>query len=167
MSDTIRRIVTGNDANGKAIFVSDTRIPIDNAEPIWLTTADDPLVREGPDTPSLILPSTAPNLEPPPGGSRTLRISLVPWKQMEPQLAAHPIEGVDAKGFHRTLTIDYIFMLSGELELLLDDDKVTLGGGDIVIQRNTNHSWRNPTDAICEFHGTMVAFPVNWSAKRA
>ena len=44
-------------------------------------------------------------------------------------------------------------LLGGELVLMLDREETTLQPGDVVIQRNTNHAWKNPTDA-----------PVYWAA---
>jgi hypothetical protein len=46
---------------------------------------------------------------------------------------------------HETPTTDYAVLLSGQLDLLLDDGPVLrLGVGDVVIQRQTNHAWHNP-----------------------
>ena len=48
---------------------------------------------------------------------------------------------------HRTNSLDYGIVLSGRLELELDDGAVTsLAPGDIVVQRGTIHLWRNPSD---------------------
>jgi quercetin dioxygenase-like cupin family protein len=47
---------------------------------------------------------------------------------------------------HRTETIDYVVVISGELEMDLDDSTIRLRAGDVLVQRGTNHSWRNPTD---------------------
>ena len=44
---------------------------------------------------------------------------------------------------HRTETIDYIAVLSGEIEMDMDDSTVTLRAGDIMVQRGTNHAWIN------------------------
>ncbi len=44
---------------------------------------------------------------------------------------------------HRTDSVDYIICLAGEVELELDDSRVTLKAGDILVQRGTNHSWVN------------------------
>jgi mannose-6-phosphate isomerase-like protein (cupin superfamily) len=44
---------------------------------------------------------------------------------------------------HRSRTTDYIVLLSGEITLLLDEDEVDLKPFDTVIQRGTNHAWRN------------------------
>src|SRR5579875_3541056 len=48
---------------------------------------------------------------------------------------------------HRTETIDYVVVISGELEMDLDDSTIRLRAGDVLVQRGTNHSWRNPTDS--------------------
>ncbi len=34
-------------------------------------------------------------------------------------------------------------MLEGEITLVLDDSEVTLGAGDVVVQRGTDHAWAN------------------------
>jgi quercetin dioxygenase-like cupin family protein len=48
---------------------------------------------------------------------------------------------------HRTNSIDYGIVMSGHVELELDDGvKTLLGPGDIVVQRGTMHLWRNPSD---------------------
>ena len=48
--------------------------------------------------------------------------------------------------FHRTNSIDYGVVLSGQVELELDDGaKCLLSAGDIVVQRGTLHLWRNPS----------------------
>ena len=48
-----------------------------------------------------------------------------------------------ASEMHRTETIDYIVMLSGEIEMDMDDSTVKLRAGDIMVQRGTNHAWVN------------------------
>jgi uncharacterized cupin superfamily protein len=51
---------------------------------------------------------------------------------------------------HRTETIDYAVILSGEITMLLDDEDVHLKAGDVVVQCGTNHAWSNRSDAVCE-----------------
>lgn len=48
---------------------------------------------------------------------------------------------------HRTDTVDYVIVLSGELEMRLEQGSVRLGAGDVVVQRGTNHAWINPGPA--------------------
>ena len=44
---------------------------------------------------------------------------------------------------HRTETLDYVIVLSGEIEMEMDASKVTLKAGDVMVQRGTHHAWVN------------------------
>ena len=44
---------------------------------------------------------------------------------------------------HRTQSVDYGIVLSGEVALVLDDSETVLRAGDVVVQRGTNHRWEN------------------------
>jgi mannose-6-phosphate isomerase-like protein (cupin superfamily) len=57
---------------------------------------------------------------------------------------------------HRSGTIDFLFIISGRLELILDNGTSILGPGDCVVQRGTNHGWRVVGDAPCTFAGIAV-----------
>jgi quercetin dioxygenase-like cupin family protein len=48
-----------------------------------------------------------------------------------------------ASEMHRTETIDFIAVLSGEMDMDMDDSTVKLKAGDIMVQRGTNHAWVN------------------------
>lgn len=128
----IRRIVTGHDAAGKAIVISDTLLegrqnPTGSSvlTLIW-TTATAPVdnddATDGRDrTVGLTLP----------GGSVLRVVDLLPGRSAP---------------MHRTDSLDYGIVLSGAIELVLDDDAVTLvEAGEIIIQRGTIHAWRNPS----------------------
>ena len=56
--------------------------------------------------------------------------------------APHPL-------MHKTQTLDYIIILSGELYLIMEDTETLLRAGDIVIQCGTNHAWSNRTNEPC------------------
>ncbi len=61
--------------------------------------------------------------------------------------AAH--ERIDTSrhpAMHKTKTIDYIILLSGDVTLLLDEDEVRLKPFNVVVQRGTNHAWVNNGD---------------------
>ena len=49
-------------------------------------------------------------------------------------------------GMHRTKTIDYAIVLSGEIYAVLDEGEVLLKAGDVLVQRGTNHAWSNRTN---------------------
>ena len=148
----VRRVVAGNNAAGRSFIVSDGLVP----GRLWRT---DPSLPLGPLTEreaSPLLPSTAPDLDPPAGGSSFQLISLPPWREMKPLYERGKIKGLDKDGFHRTATIDYIVMISGPLDVVLDEGRTTLRAGDVFIQRNTLHSWRNLTGGPIDFAVTMV-----------
>jgi quercetin dioxygenase-like cupin family protein len=47
---------------------------------------------------------------------------------------------------HRTESLDYVIVLSGEIEMQMDRSVVSMKAGDVMIQRGTNHGWINRTD---------------------
>lgn len=57
---------------------------------------------------------------------------------------------------HRTETIDYGIVLEGEIVLLMDEGETTVGPGDIVIQRGTNHAWANRTGQNCRIAFILI-----------
>lgn len=63
---------------------------------------------------------------------------------------------------HRSWSIDYAIIVSGEIELQLDSGAVQhLAGGDVVVQRGTNHLWRNPGTIPCRIAFVLIeAVPV-------
>jgi quercetin dioxygenase-like cupin family protein len=44
---------------------------------------------------------------------------------------------------HRTASVDYAFVLEGEIWAILETSEVCLKQGDVLIQRGTNHAWSN------------------------
>ena len=57
---------------------------------------------------------------------------------------------------HKTQTIDFIFIISGSIELIMDKGKTTLYPGYTVVQRATLHSWRVIGDEPCKFAAVLV-----------
>lgn len=148
MSHSFRRVVTGHDAAGVAIVRSDdvlTPSPIPSGDAafqlVWTTPnvpADLNAGSDGPTPAGLTLH----------GGSVIRIVDMLPGK---------------ASPMHRSWSIDYGIVLSGALELELEDGSVTaLVTGDVVVQRGTNHLWRNPSpDTICRIAFVLIeAHPV-------
>ena len=160
----IRRVVTGHDANGKAIVIEDGYAPTVRSNPlrpnhisvdIWRTHSAPVLLRK--DEPD---PTKGPRqIHPGPRGT-VFRISEVgpeaeAIRNMTPEQArevfkASNNEAASTYGrggrhpmMHRTETVDYAVVLEGEITMLLDDQDVQLKAGDVVIQRGTNHAWSN------------------------
>ena len=50
---------------------------------------------------------------------------------------------------HKTETLDYIIILSGEVYLVMENTETLLRRGDIVIQCATNRAWSNRSDQSC------------------
>lgn len=163
----IRRVVTGHDENGKAIVISDELAPAVRTNPLrpghisvdlWKTDSM-PVVlhRTEPD------PTTGQKqIHPPPRGT-VFRISEIApeteairnldaetarevFRAMGNEKASTAGKGGRHPFMHRTETLDYAVVLSGEITLLLDDQDVVLREGDVVIQRGTNHAWSNRSD---------------------
>jgi quercetin dioxygenase-like cupin family protein len=134
MSPVPRRIVTGHDASGKSVVLSDGPTPktldIGSAafHEIWITDGMPvPIAATEPE------PTDRPVRVPPPANGVMVRFT-----EMAPG-AESPM--------HRTETVDVGVVLEGETWLLLDDGSETLcRPGDAVVQRGTNHAWENRSD---------------------
>jgi quercetin dioxygenase-like cupin family protein len=142
----VQRVVTGHDENGRAVFrsedVSPPRlIPTGDAAmlTIWTTAtvpADNNDETEGRERPT----GTTLN-----GGSVIRIVDMLPRAQSP---------------MHRTNSIDYGIVLKGEIELELEDGvKKTVREGGIIVQRGTNHLWRNATDEVCRIAFILIEAP--------
>lgn len=141
----MRRVVTGHDERGKAVFVADGPPPHILRRPttvefveLWNTPAT-PAPIAGP----LTEPTSAQLTVGPPALGTRFRINVLP-----PGHTRHWPARPDGRhpGLHRTRSIDYGIVLEGELWLILDDSETLLRQGDVVIQRGTIHAWENRTD---------------------
>jgi quercetin dioxygenase-like cupin family protein len=128
-----RRVVTGHDPEGRSVVLWDERTPKSHAIPgaifheLW-NTAEAP----APLRPTeLREPTDRPLVTPPDRDGSVIRIVEFAPRSRSPM--------------HRTETIDYGIVLSGNVVLLLDDGSETmLRTGDVVVQRGTQHAWANP-----------------------
>src|SRR5262245_17333689 len=166
MTKRIRRVVTGHNAAGNSIFVSDDVSPhVYQRRPgsaivteLWETTTSPADNRGNNDAIKRGF-----RLAPPKTGSVFRIIEYPPDRERVAALAvelAEPDDGsgrADAAdrgnprhlGFHKTSSIDYAIVLSGEIYALMDEGEVLLQAGDVLIQRGTNHAWSNRTDQPC------------------
>jgi quercetin dioxygenase-like cupin family protein len=170
MPKPVRRVVTGHDAQGRAVVVSDGPAPFvhGNAlDPDWYST--DIWRTDG--TPATIAaaaaePTLGPRRQMPERSGTVLRINHYP---PEPEAVRRMSVADSRKAFaalgnetastfgkggrhplmHRTETIDYAIVLAGEITMVLDDAEVALKAGDIVVQCGTNHAWSNRSQAPC------------------
>lgn len=134
-----RRVVTGHTPDGVSVVLSDGPVPVSRELPedgvlfheIWHTEgAPARVTAVEPDEPTqrtLAVP-------PPPRGTK-IRINEFAPGHLDGHGLQSPV--------HRTASIDYGIVLSGEITLVLDDSEVTLRAGDVVVQRGTDHAWAN------------------------
>lgn len=137
MRNPVRRVVTGDSADGKAVVVSDEEV---TGEPprvgvvlheIWGSDSALGLPADG-------NPPQAVGVTPPPGG---FRFALVSFAAREEVLGG---------GMHRSDTVDLGIVVSGEVWMELDDGAETLlRTGDCLVQHGTIHAWHNRTDEPC------------------
>jgi mannose-6-phosphate isomerase-like protein (cupin superfamily) len=163
----VRRVVTGHTPDGKAIVASDMEVDavtvdlLPQMEFHRLWGAD-----ETPAFPDNGSPRPANAYYPPVGGFRfglftvppqsvalrvdlDMEVALAELEEKLPGLAAY-IEW-DKPGMHTTNTIDFEYVISGEIWLELDDGKeVHLRPGDTLVQNGTHHAWRNKGTEPCK-----------------
>jgi mannose-6-phosphate isomerase-like protein (cupin superfamily) len=167
MPASIRRVVTCKNPSGKAVAmidapatsvhqraemgVTNTLLWVTDSVPADLSTAEDAATRKV-------------GIAPPPGGTIFRIVEFATQKEItadyESRLKMMQAIGLAPEGpsrerprdpgMHRTRTIDYAVILSGEIDMLLDDSEVHLKAGDVVVQRGTNHAWVNRGNAPCQ-----------------
>jgi quercetin dioxygenase-like cupin family protein len=143
MSLSIRRVVTGHDKDGRAIVKIDESVknvvsarPGAHAAVIW-TTEGFPVNNDGDtDASGRKVGTTLDN------GTVFRVVSFGP--------------GVSPRN-HRTDSIDYAVVISGEIDMELDGETVHLRAGDVMVQRGTIHNWVNKGSEPCVIAFTLVA----------
>jgi hypothetical protein len=163
----VRRLVTGEDAEGRSYFVYDGAAPnqvidpgVPTAAVIWATGG-----------------AAAPGPDPAPAGRRfgfhspmgtIFRIADFPPDSQydRARLArfiaehdAHASGPADAKRhfwFHKTHSLDYAICLEGEIYALMDKEERLMRPGDVLVQRATNHSWSNRSDKVCRMAFVLI-----------
>jgi naringenin degradation protein FdeH len=154
MTKPIRRVVTGHDAQGKSVFIMDGVSPhIFSRAPgsavvteLWETRTS-PADNQGSEDAA----ARPFRLQPPNNGSVFRIIEYPPDRQrlaalMQERAAGDDGTGMDAArdhgnpghpGFHKTNSVDYAIVLSGEIVAMMDEGEVLLKAGDVLIQRGT------------------------------
>ena len=143
MSLNIRRVVTGHDAQGRArVFIDETVKNVSSQRPgalysvVW-SSEGFPVNNDGDLDPSgKKIGTTIPN------GTVFRIVSFGP--------------GVAPRN-HRTDSIDYAVVISGEIDMDLDDTTVHLKAGDVLVQRGTIHNWINKGTMPCVIAFTLVS----------
>lgn len=174
MTRQFRRVVTGHDATGKAIIESDDHATHILQRPnrpgvtltnFWLSNST-PAEYDGP-TETCRGPFI---LHPPANGSAFRCVEFMPedpevmatldGKSAFAEMGAgdNIVQGARHPFMHRTNSLDYAIVLTGEIYMLMDDEKddVHLKAGDVVIQRGTNHAWSNKGTEPCVIAFVLV-----------
>jgi mannose-6-phosphate isomerase-like protein (cupin superfamily) len=175
MPQSIRRVVTGYDSGGKSVVVSDgeapSRVTIEHLAGLtmtglWFLDRPPTDVSQGGDA-----PSRRGRLGPAPGGM-TFGVTEIPPDEavlasldmaaLQEEVGAKMPGLLDASdpsrlGMHRTETIDFVVVLSGEIWLRLDESEVHLEAGDCVVQRGTWHAWHNRSAKPCLIADVMIS----------
>ena len=170
MSKAVRRLVTGHDADGRSTVFIDGPAPnvkqrkAGNASTLlWVTDESPADVSGKADRASREIGV------PPPRHGTIFRVAEFPpgvggeVRDNETVLRDFGI-GPDVKrghaprhpAMHRTRSIDYVVVLEGEIDLLLDDRDVKLRAGDVVVQQGTNHAWINRGASTCRLAMVFV-----------
>jgi mannose-6-phosphate isomerase-like protein (cupin superfamily) len=169
MTRPTRRVVTGHDANGRAVVLFDGAAP--NAKLrkatgltstlVWVTDAS-PADNSG----SADSADRDIGVAPPPRGSIFRVVDFPPAGDIGAVDNAAMLKemGITDGGpaaprhatMHRTRSIDYAVVISGEIDMLLDDSEVHLKTGDVLVQRGTNHAWVNRGKESCRIAFVLI-----------
>ena len=146
MTLEVRRVVTGHDKNGKARVIIDelsdnviSRRAGQQSTVIWATDQTPPNLEALNDLSPDVKSTTVAN-------GTVFRVS-----RFEPGVAPRN---------HRTASMDYAVVLSGQIDMELDDGEVVnLRAGDVLVQRGTVHNWTNPGTEPCIIAFVLMACP--------
>jgi quercetin dioxygenase-like cupin family protein len=152
MALQLRRVVTGHDANGRAVVKIDeisknliSARPGSTACVVW-TTESFPVDNTGAADEGLRKTGTTL------GNGTVFRVV-----EFAPGVAPR---------VHRTNSIDYAVVISGEIDMELDNSVVHLKAGDVLVQRGTIHNWVNRGNAPCVIAFVLIdAKPVEVGGK--
>ncbi|HEX5959552.1 MAG TPA: cupin domain-containing protein [Hyphomicrobiaceae bacterium] len=169
----IRRIVTGDDVNGRSRILEDAPArslrtvaarPGYRAVNVWRTT----------ETPAMISADDSTldhkGILPPDGGTILRIIDFPPEPADSGELkrmldatfggiykdAAHDKRPGVHPGMHRTETVDYAIVLEGEIYAVMDQGETLMRAGDVLIQRGTNHAWANRSERTARIAFVLI-----------
>lgn len=175
-----RRIVTGHDAQGKAVALFDDAVPAKQRTPgangmtlLW-TTSEFPVDVDG----SADRARAQVGVPPPANGTIFRIVDFAPMTASTSPIDHHQIlrsMGIDPAtqgharhaNTHRTKTIDYAIVLEGEIDMLLDDSEVHVKAGDVLVQQGTNHAWVNNGTKPCRIAFILIdaKMPSAWQQR--
>lgn len=161
----VRRVITGHDAAGRSVVLSDAPsphveailgVPTLASTELWSTAV--PASNVAPSD-GAVLPL---KVAPPAQGAVFRVVEFPPDRDWQASLPAGRSVTGDALSaasdpmMHRTRSIDFAVVMSGEIWSVLDEGEVLLRRGDVLVQRGTNHAWSNRSDAPCQVAFVLV-----------
>ncbi len=172
MGQKIRRVVTGHKGRTATIMIDDlapnaTEIngwpglwvtelwvthaaPADNAQ--WGADEGARPLRHDPEPSGTIFRV----VEIPPE-SRTKGIDTdAAFKALGSHNRPRPEDSAKHPTMHKTNSVDYLVVISGEMWMVMEEGEVLLRPGDCIVQRGTNHAWVNKSDAPCVLAAILV-----------
>jgi mannose-6-phosphate isomerase-like protein (cupin superfamily) len=158
IADDVRRVVTGFDDNNHSVVLFDSQVPLQSSPlgsstNLWITDSYPPSLSKE-DTANRPI-----GISPLDNGTKFRIVEFAPLDpateaKLPPEMLMKGVNHPPARGIpvkhpmmHRTRSLDYAVILSGEIDMVLDDTTVHLKAGDTVVQQATNHGWIN--------HGTQ------------
>jgi mannose-6-phosphate isomerase-like protein (cupin superfamily) len=167
MPRSVRRVVTGHDASGRAVVLADGDAP--NAKLrqatgltsilVWVTDESPADVSGGADRADRDI-----GVAPPPRGSIFRVVDFPPASgaavdnaAMLREMGLSGAHGATRHALmHRTKSIDYAIVMSGEIDMLLDAAEVHLKAGDVLVQQGTIHAWVNRGREPCRVAFVLI-----------
>ena len=170
MQSQVRRVVTSHEADGKAVVLFDGA-PVkvrEQAESgvksflLWTTDVTPADISGSQDRGDRTI-----GIPPPPGGSVFRIVDFHPFDDtklpVDHMTRSIGTDHMPAKGWaprhpamHRTRSIDYAIVMSGEIDMLLDDSEIHLKAGDVLVQQGTNHAWVNRGTEPCRIAFVLI-----------
>lgn len=166
-----RRVVTTHKADGEAVILFDGPAPkkterqeIGVVSRLLWVTGESPAAMDG----TLDKGNRDMAISPPPQGSVLRIVDFLPGtdkiKAVENRMTHQAGEAHKAAKawpprhpmMHRTASIDYAIVLSGEIDMLLDKEEIHLKAGDILVQQATNHAWVNRGTEPCRIVFVLI-----------
>jgi naringenin degradation protein FdeH len=163
-----RRVVTGHDASGRAVVLIDGAAPNSKVRKatgltstlLWVTDGS-PADNSG----SADSAEREVGVAPPQRGSIFRVVDFPPEADVGAVDNAAMLREMGIEGgrggaghatTHRTRSVDYAVVISGEIDMLLDDSEVHLRAGDVLVQRGTNHAWVNRGKESCRIAFVLI-----------
>ncbi|HEY5608375.1 MAG TPA: cupin domain-containing protein [Alphaproteobacteria bacterium] len=173
MADGVRRVVTGHDKDGNAIIVMDGAAPNVRVRKesgvvstvMWREFATPAVLDDRGGVKDLSLGEVA--LSAPVNGSVFRIVEFAPEpegvsaadaERLAREIGAAPQAGRTLRhpSIHRTDSIDYVVILDGEMDMLVDEGEVHVKAGEVIIQRGTNHAWVNRSGKPCRIAIVLI-----------